>query len=420
MALGRFKRTIKRSLSIVMAAALIATSIPQLSASATAQEFGNANPEFEEQVLENSEGETDSEKSKPEESEQESDKETNSEQPTEETSKEKESDESTTIAKEETSKERESEEYTATKDSTKEENKSDKETESESDTVKETSEENRENEETKEDTTKTVESEEDTTDVDEYEKDKNGDKVTDNKEENKDNREENTEGKIIYQNNFDEVTDLTQVLEDVENTKAELVDLVVGNKAIKYTIDLSSSTDWTNIFQAQFNLPQSYSEDITDKVVMSFDVYFPTDSIGDDFGTMKAQAILKTGDNWNWTEQQSWPEYTLAKMVEDANIVGYKKFHIVINMDNFKISQSENKVVEGTIADITPIRAVIPCLAGATSKYKGDIYLDNVKVEAFNKADEDPINPEEPTVKQETIYENNFDNETDINSVCNQ
>ena len=99
MALGRFKRTIKRSLSIVMAAALIATSIPQLSASATAQELGNANPEFEEQVLENSEGETDSEKSKPEESEQESDKETNSEQPTEETSKEKESDESTTIAK---------------------------------------------------------------------------------------------------------------------------------------------------------------------------------------------------------------------------------------------------------------------------------------------------------------------------------
>lgn len=395
MALGRFKRTIKRSLSIVMAAALIATSIPQLSASATAQELGNANPEFEEQVLENSEGETDSEKSKPEESEQESDKETNSEQPTEETSKEKESDESTTIAKEETSKERESEEYTATKDSTKEENKSDKETESESDTVKETSEEKRENEETKEDTTKTVEFEEDTTDVDEYEKDKNGDKVTDNKEENKDNREENTEGKIIYQNNFDELNELTGFT---------LAELESGNKAIEFSVDLSGKTEWENIFQASLPLSPSYDEAIKEKLTLSYDVYFP-DGVSD-IGTVKAKAVFKLGDTYTWTEGSELIPFTANDFIDEIN--GYKKIHISIDVTGGK---------DWEIKDITSIKEVVPCLAGDVSTYSGKLYLDNVVLSDTSTQTEDPINPDEPTVKQETIYENNFDNETDINSV---
>lgn len=378
-----------------MAAALIATSIPQLSASATAQELGNANPEFEEQVLENSEGETDSEKSKPEESEQESDKETNSEQPTEETSKEKESDESTTIAKEETSKERESEEYTATKDSTKEENKSDKETESESDTVKETSEEKRENEETKEDTTKTVEFEEDTTDVDEYEKDKNGDKVTDNKEENKDNREENTEGKIIYQNNFDELNELTGFT---------LAELESGNKAIEFSVDLSGKTEWENIFQASLPLSPSYDEAIKEKLTLSYDVYFP-DGVSD-IGTVKAKAVFKLGDTYTWTEGSELIPFTANDFIDEIN--GYKKIHISIDVTGGK---------DWEIKDITSIKEVVPCLAGDVSTYSGKLYLDNVVLSDTSTQTEDPINPDEPTVKQETIYENNFDNETDINSV---
>ena len=338
MALGRFKRTIKRSLSIVMAAALIATSIPQLSASATAQELGNANPEFEEQVLENSEGETDSEKSKPEESEQESDKETNSEQPTEETSKEKESDESTTIAKEETSKERESEEYTATKDSTKEENKSDKETESESDTVKETSEEKRENEETKEDTTKTVEFEEDTTDVDEYEKDKNGDKVTDNKEENKERIEENKGGKALR----------FQMKEVKEVSKRE------------------------DMIQEDINAPENltFSENLKNDYQVSFDLYLPKEASFS--GNYYVKAVTKLGDSWKWTDGagESITRDNFASCDENDKLVRY----------TFK-----GAIGEGAV-EYDILKAIVVSVGSSDCTYNGVMFVDNVKLLDENDA----------------------------------
>ncbi|MDE5718289.1 MAG: hypothetical protein K2I53_11885 [Lachnospiraceae bacterium] len=210
--------------------------------------------------------------------------------------------------------------------------------------------------------------------------------------------EEDTEGELIYKNNFDEVTDLGAVLDGAEKTGASLEMLATGNKAVKYSASLTGK-DWDNIFQAQFNLPEVYDKAITEKVVMSYDVYFPEDKIGNGFDSMKAQAVLKSGDQWTWTSAKSIPEFKVTDLKGDTAVPGYKKIHVKIDMTEF---EADDKSCE--LDQITPIQAVIPCLAGAGSTYEGDLYLDNLEVRAVNKSgEEDP-----PTVSKELIYENDF------------
>ncbi len=189
---------------------------------------------------------------------------------------------------------------------------------------------------------------------------------------------------IIYENNFDEVTDLTAILQDATESGASLEEIAQGDKAIKYTTGLAGE-DWKNIFQAQFNLSAPYNGPIGEKLVMSYDVYFPVDKIGDSFVSMKAQAVLKSGSDWKWISQKSWPEFQAADLIDDANVPGYKKAHVQIDMDNFEANGEAYPFDQ-----ITPIQAVIPCLAGSGSKYSGDIYLDNLKVWAVNETTETP------------------------------
>ncbi len=189
---------------------------------------------------------------------------------------------------------------------------------------------------------------------------------------------------IIYENNFDEVTDLTAILEDATESGASLEEIAQGNKAIKYTTGLAGE-GWENIFQAQFNLSAPYDGPIGEKLVMSYDVYFPVDKIGDSFVSMKAQAVLKSGSDWKWISQKSWPEFQAADLIDDANVPGYKKAHVQIDMDNFEANGEAYPFEQ-----ITPIQAVIPCLAGSGSKYSGELYLDNLKVWAVNETTETP------------------------------
>ncbi len=189
---------------------------------------------------------------------------------------------------------------------------------------------------------------------------------------------------LIYENNFNEVTDLTAILEDATESGASLEEIAQGNKAIKYTTGLAGE-GWENIFQAQFNLSAPYDGPIGEKLVMSYDVYFPVDKIGDSFVSMKAQAVLKSGSDWKWISQKSWPEFQAADLIDDANVPGYKKAHVQIDMDNFEANGEAYPFEQ-----ITPIQAVIPCLAGSGSKYSGELYLDNLKVWAVNETTETP------------------------------
>lgn len=189
---------------------------------------------------------------------------------------------------------------------------------------------------------------------------------------------------IIYENNFNEVTDLNAVLDSATESGASLEEIAQGNKAIKYTTGLAGE-GWENIFQAQFNLSAPYDGPIGEKLVMSYDVYFPVDKIGDSFVSMKAQAVLKSGSDWKWISQKSWPEFQAADLIDDANVPGYKKAHVQIDMDNFEANGEAYPFDQ-----ITPIQAVIPCFAGAGSSYQGELYLDNLKVWAVNETTETP------------------------------
>ncbi len=198
------------------------------------------------------------------------------------------------------------------------------------------------------------------------------------------------EGELIYENDFNAETDESFVGANDGEPVPALAELAAGNKAIKYTVDLTGTTSWATIFKAQINLPQAYTKPISDKVVMSYDVYFPETSVTENFKTIKAQAALKVGEGWTWIDQKSWPAIT-ADTLTDSDVDGYKKFHVEIDMNNFQTwDGSADANVDYPFADITPIKTVIPCLGGDVSGYVGDVYLDNLKVWAVNETEEIP------------------------------
>lgn len=192
--------------------------------------------------------------------------------------------------------------------------------------------------------------------------------------------------KVIYEQDFDGISELADLGNGDLGTNPELAEIASGNKALKYTVDLSASEGWATIFQPEFQLNGGYTEKITDKANMSFDVYIPSGKADSDIKTMKAQAVVKCGPDWAWTTQQSWPSYTEADFTDAEEAPGYKKVHISIDLNDFKDVEGNSK----TIADIIPLYAVIPCFAGDTSAYAGEVYLDNLVVTAYNKSTEEP------------------------------
>lgn len=193
----------------------------------------------------------------------------------------------------------------------------------------------------------------------------------------------NTED-MIYENDFNAETDASFVGADNGEPTPALAELVPGNKAVKYTVSLTDSGSWETIFKAQINLPQAYTKPVSDKVVMSYDVYFPETSVTENFKTIKAQAALKVGEDWTWVDQRSWPAITADTLI-DSDVDGYKKFHVEIDMNNFQTWDGSGNV-DYPFADITPIKTVIPCLGGDSSGYVGDVYLDNLAVKAVNES----------------------------------
>ncbi|MDE7476851.1 MAG: hypothetical protein K2M91_02705, partial [Lachnospiraceae bacterium] len=346
MVIGRLRRTLKRGMSIAMAAALMVTSVPQLSVLSMAQEEKNIVQEegTDENISQEADqGETEEGKSQ--------------------------SGGSTENASTEEDREDSEETQKISAEQSEEEDGSEDAGETEADTDAAEDDEKELEEDKTEEESKTKEEEE--------KKVSNSDKVR--------AEEDEIEGKLIYENNFDSETENTSLADGI------VVKLNDGNMAVEYDVDLSQSEEkWTDIFQAGFDLSPSYDEAITQKMTMSFDVYFKKEGndntdgseAGEDgsnsqsnddgtekIGKMAAKAALKVGDASQWTEgDNGLLDLTDADLV-DAEIDGYSKFHIVLDMS----SKTGWKV-----EDITSIRTVVPCLAGNGSTFKGKIYLDNV------------------------------------------
>lgn len=223
------------------------------------------------------------------------------------------------------------------------------------------------------------------------------------------------EGELVYRQDFNELESLDNVLaENVSGRTPQLAELAAGNKAVKYTVSALAGGNWDDIFKAELKLDTPYAETITDKVIMSYDVYFPSDSVSGTFDSMKAQAALKSGADGTWVSQKSWPEFKAETLVTDAKVPGFKKAHIVIDMDDFETWNGTGNVAY-PFEQITPIQAVIPCFAGSGSTYAGDIYLDNVEVRAVSSGGENP-----PTVSRELIYENDFNGLASLENVLTE
>ncbi len=231
--------------------------------------------------------------------------------------------------------------------------------------------------------------------------------------------EEPTDKYILYSMNFDKLDSLEGVLqENVKNVTPVLAELVTGNKAVKYTVDLPGTGTWEEIFKPSLILATPNNTPIKGKVAMSYDVYFPSESIGETFGKIKAQAAFKSGDNGTkWVSQQSWPDCGKEDLEEDEKVPGFKKFHVEIDIDNLKDGESDYPIDQ-----LTPLHAVIPCLAGEKNPYKGDVYLDNVELKIVEGAGDDNPGEEEnpPTVTKELIYENDFNELASLENVLTE
>ncbi len=389
MVVRRLRKTLKRSLSIAMAAALMVTSVPELSVTAAEQEA------VSEQDIPEETAPAETEEGAPQ------DGSTAEGISTEITSAEQ---------KEDTAETQES-------STEQHETKSVSETESASDTQSMTEwEDSIESEtETAQQTETETETEEETT---ESEAEEPEEPATPANEE------------VFYEENFNDITDIASLVnmegstlpKDASgNVLASVEELSTGNKAIKIPVDLSKTTEWTDIFKVQIDLPSEYAKTISEKVVMSYDLYFPVGSVDSDFGKMTAMPGLKSGKDWTWVTVKNGRNYATENWAE-TDIEGYKVFHVEVDMNEFTTWDGE-KNVDYAFADITPVKSVIPCLAGNTSKYKGDIYLDNLKVKAVGVTADDGIQenlttrktPTTPARRRSRLKENWFISRTLMN-----
>ncbi len=392
MVVRRLRKTLKRSLSIAMAAALMVTSVPELSVTAAEQEA------VSEQDIPEETAPAETEEGAPQ------DGSTAEGISTEITSAEQ---------KEDTAETQES-------STEQHETKSVSETESASDTQSMTEREDSIESETE--TAQQTETEEETT---ESEAEEPEEPATPANEE------------VFYEENFNDISDIASLVnmegstlpKDASgNVLASVEELSTGNKAIKIPVDLSKTTEWTDIFKVQIDLPSEYAKQISEKVVMSYDLYFPEGSVGADFDTMTVMPGLKSGKNWTWVTVKNGRNYTTENWAE-TDIEGYKVFHVEVDMNEFTTWDGE-KNVDYAFADITPVKSVIPCLAGNTSKYKGHIYLDNLKVKAVGVTADDgntgePDNPQDPDnpgeaekpLEGELVYKQDFNELSSLENV---
>ncbi len=397
MVVRRLRKTLKRSLSIAMAAALMVTSVPELSVTAAEQEA------VSEQDIPEETAPAETEEGAPQ------DGSTAEGISTEITSAEQ---------KEDTAETQES-------STEQHETKSVSETESASDTQSMTEWEDSIESETETAQQTETETEEETT---ESEAEEPEEPATPANEE------------VFYEENFNDISDIASLVnmegstlpKDASgNVLASVEELSTGNKAIKIPVDLSKTTKWTDIFKVQIDLPSEYAKTISEKVVMSYDLYFPVGSVDSDFGKMTAMPGLKSGKNWTWVTVKNGRNYTTENWAE-TDIEGYKVFHVEVDMNEFTTWDGE-KNVDYAFSDITPVKAVIPCLAGNTSKYKGDIYLDNLKVKAVGVTADDgntgePDNPQDPDnpgeaekpLEGELVYKQDFNELSSLENVLTE
>mgnify|MGYP002514803309 CR=1 FL=1 len=128
-----------------------------------------------------------------------------------------------------------------------------------------------------------------------------------------------------------------------------------------------STSSWDDKGEQHLGLKSDVA--LTSGTKVSFDMYIPEKN-ADFNGVIKVQGVARLGDNWDWTQNATIPEFTSADFTETVKIAGktYKKANVSFTFGD--------EITADYLAEFTVK------LAGWMCDYEGAIYYDNVVLEA--------------------------------------
>ena len=173
---------------------------------------------------------------------------------------------------------------------------------------------------------------------------------------------------IVYTNDF----------EDDDDAK-----IIGDNKAREFDVKADIASDWTIVLEPE--LSATYDEKLNAGTTLEFDIILPEDATYN--GSLKGQAVIKLGDSWAWTQSNHNPEVKVDDFITLGN--GYKKVTLSIKF------AEEIEAEQG-------LKSIIPRVATSNCDYEGKMYIDNVKLIAGEKQEEQIL---------KVVYENKFEND---------
>lgn len=145
-------------------------------------------------------------------------------------------------------------------------------------------------------------------------------------------------------------------------------------------VSFDASKDWSD--QGEFEIGITTEEALHNGAYLTMDVLVP-DKV--EFSNcIKVQGIAKVGDEWTWTEAGNIPELTIGSFGEAAD--GYRRATIRFEFDS--------KIEKGAI------KTTLIKLAGYQCDYKGNVYIENIRLYDKQTSGEQPSQPEKPALPE--------------------
>ncbi|WP_139902156.1 cell wall-binding repeat-containing protein [Clostridium thermarum] len=160
---------------------------------------------------------------------------------------------------------------------------------------------------------------------------------------------------VIFINDFEDASNLP-----FNKDENDLVDVVTG-KAVRYAVEFSPDNGWdqTSWDKENIEMPADVAGPVESDTVLKADLILPkTASFS---GTITVKGVVKVGDKWSWTEVGSLVQVKLDDFTESGDYL-VKTFEFIFSNQ------------------ISNIKSIVFQVVGNNSDYKGDIYLDNVKL----------------------------------------
>lgn len=175
---------------------------------------------------------------------------------------------------------------------------------------------------------------------------------------------------------------------ETETTDVLVAEVKDRKQVYEKEIAFDPSSDWSD--QGEFEIGITTEEALHNGAYLTMDVLVP-DNVKFS-NCMKVQGIAKVGDEWTWTEAGNIPELTIDSFGEVVD--GYRRATIRFDFGG----NIENGAIKTTLIK----------LAGYQCDYKGNVYIENVRLYDKQTSGEQPAQPEKPPLpeKDPSIIDN--------------